>query len=82
MAEWTTVWVIVSRRIRPREAIPQPYIWDAVKKEWVHKGMALINAIHEGVRFETKEKAEEAALILATEQPEYMGKLHVEAYKI
>lgn len=82
MVEWVTVWVIVSRQLRSREAIPQPYIWDAKRKEWVHKGMALLNALHEGARFETQEKAEEAALMLTMDYPEYLGKLRVEPYKL
>lgn len=86
MAEWTTVWVIVTQKRPAPDGFNQPYynpyVWDAERKEWVHKGKALINAVHQGARFETKEKAEEAALILATEQPEFLGKLRVEPYKL
>ncbi len=82
MVEWTTVWIILGERKDPSDPISKTWVWDAVKKEWVHKGRALLNALHEGSRFESREKAEEAALILATEQPEFFGKLRVEPYKL
>jgi hypothetical protein len=82
VAEWTTVWVIVTREPVQPGVYDNPYVWDAGQNEWVHKGKALINALHEGARFETKEKAEEEALLLAMAQPQHMGKLRVESYRI
>lgn len=72
----------MGERYDPSDPISKTWVWDAVRKEWVHKGRALLNSFHEGARFESKEKAEEAALMLTTEQPELLGKLRVEPYKL
>lgn len=82
MTEWTTVWVVLAERFDPSDPISKTWIWDAKRKEWVHKGRALLNALYEGARYETKEKAEEAALMMTTEYPEYLGKLRVAPYKL
>jgi hypothetical protein len=85
-------WVIVCRRQEPRQAIPQPYVWDHVAKRWISKVKALkgntlmkafgaVYSVSDGTAFKTKEEAESVAVFLAAEQPECIGKLRVEAYK-
>lgn len=73
-------WYIICRFQKPRQTLPQPYIWDCFTKSWVrkHKALEIPNAYD--VLYWTREEAEADAFLLSTKKPEIIGKVRVEEY--
>jgi len=60
----------------------RPLVWDDARQDWVPKRMALTYWSCEGARFETRKEAESVVVLLAAKNPDYLGTLSVQSYRL